>query len=462
MTQKNFLQIVTVIFIVCFISACTLNQALQGYEKGDYIASIQVITKKLDQKQGYPRDSLKQSWINTINLSLNKIENLPAHNVEQKIARLEKIYQARQLVGNGFYANEFAGFNERYPVQQIYLDIARLYYEKGNSIQLLTTESYREKAEAYEAGLRYADYSNMSNLAAQYRKEYATRKAEEYYQQALQQVRVKSYRLASEYFAKTLAIYEKYGDYKDARQQYIKYDKLWRTDEAARLFSQASLKEKSAIRKTEYRDVAALYGEAAKIYQPYGDYKNAASLETAFRNKGLITVSYNIRQDRGEDYCGSFYSHRLSERFKSKLETKFRAYPFRLSNSYRTDININIDYSAYFKEGRLEERNQVQSIVNAQGVVMKFNQRTETRKNEYELKVDISSRGDLSVNRRVNKQVDSTQNKVVYTGNVPDGYRDKTEGSLKDRDGLCQDIIAEVERDIEYALDDIARQALRL
>lgn len=462
MAKKNFLKIISVIFFLCILSACTLKQAMQGYEKGDYVASIQVITNKLNQKQGYPRDSLKKSWLNVIDLSLNKLESLPANTLDQKIQRLEKIYQARQLVGSGFYANEFSGFNQRYPLQQINLDLAKLFYEKGNSIQLLTTESYRVKAEAYETGLQHANYLDMASLAAKYRKEYSTRLAADYYQLANQSAKLKNYKTASEYFSKALTAYKSYGEYKDARSQFDKYNKLWRTEEAASLFEKAALKERVATRKVDYREVARLYSEAADVYIPFGDYKNAAGLAKVARNKSIITVAYSIHQDRGDDYCGSAYSQRLSERFKAKLEAKFKGYPYQLTNSMNSDIKINIDYASYFKEGRLEERNQVQSIVDAQGSVWKFNQKNESRKNEYELKADIYTRGHLRINKSVSKQKDSEQINVIYSGNVPAGYKNKTEGSLKDRNGLCLDIIGDVERELDYALDDIARQALRL
>lgn len=464
MAKIKLLKIISILFVVSILPACavTLDQARQGYDRGDYVASIKVITSKLDQKQEYPRDSLKKSWLNVIHLSLNQLEQLPTNTIDQKIQRLEQINKARELVSGGFYAGEFTGFTQRYPLEQLNLDIAKLYYQKGNNIGLNTTESYRTKAEAYEKGLNYAEYLDMRSLAGKYRKEYSTRLAEEYYKYGLDAVRVKNYKSASEYFSKAITIYANYGEYKDARQQFVKYDKLWRTESAANLFSQAVTKEKLAVRKVDYRDVASLYSGAAKVYQPYGDYKNAGSLATAARNKSMITINYNIHQDRGDDYCGSFNSQRLSERFKSKVEAKFGNYPFELTNSYSADVTINIDYSANYKEGRLDERNQVQSIVNAQGTVMKFNQRTESKKNEYELKAEINSKGDLRVNKSLSRYVESEQSKIVYTGNVPDGYRDKTEGTLKDRNGLCSDLISDFERDLDKALDDISRQAMRL
>lgn len=462
MAKQKLLKLTSVIFIISLLPACTLNQAMRGYDNGDYIGSIKVITNKLDQKQEFPRNSLKQNWLNTIHLSLNQLENLPTYTYDQKIQRLQKIYEARLLVGSGFYANEFDSFNQRYALKQIYLDLAKTYYEKGNSIQLLTTDSYREKAEAYEGGLKYGNYLDTGVLAAKYRKEYSTRLAEDYYQTAQKMVLSKNYKAASEFFSKALSVYANYGDYKDSRQQFTKYNKLWRTEEAERLFQLAASKERSAMRKFDYREVARLYGDAAEVYRPYGSYRNAEGLASAARKKSIITVSYTIRQDRGEDSCGTSYSRQLSQRFKSKIEDKFRAHPYQLTNSYSSNVHINVDYSAYFKEGRLEERNQVQSVVNDQGVTTRFNQRTESRKNQYELNAEIRARGDLSVSRNIREQAESEQIKTFYTGSVPSGYKNKTEGSLKDRNALCSDVIVKIEREIDYALDDIARQALRL
>ncbi|MDQ8954159.1 hypothetical protein RFH42_14505 [Acinetobacter rudis] len=464
MDKASLYKIILIISCVGSLSACTLtlNKAMQGYEKGDYIASIQVITAKLDQKQGYPRDALKKSWMNAIDLSLNQLENLPNNTLDQKLQRLEKIYQARQLVNTGFYASEFSSFVQRYPLNQIQLDIAKLYYEKGNTIGLIDTDSYRLKAEMYERGLHYTNYLDMQSLATKYRKEYSTRRAEEYYSYALGAVKAKDYKAASEYFTQALTAYGNYGDYKDARQQFLKYDKMWRAIEAERLFLQATVKEKNALYKADYRGVSSLYNEAAQIYKPYGDYKNALNLAQLARSKSMITVSYSIHQDRGEDYCGSLYSQRLSERFKSRVESKFGSYPFKLTNSYGANIQINIDYAAYFKEGRQEERNQVQSVLSAQGVENKFNQRTESKRNEYELRASVSARGDLRWDKNITKQVESEQHRIIYTGNVPDGYRDKTEGALKDRNGLCLELITAFERDMDYVFDDIVRQAMRL
>ena len=139
---KTFLaKICCIVFCVSTLTACTLNKAMQSYEKGDYLSSIRIVTNKLNEKQEYPRNSLKKSWLESVHLSLSRIENLPNVSIDQKIKRLETIYQARYLLDAGFYRNEFTAFNQRYPMPSLKLDMAKLYYQKGNAIQLNTTEN---------------------------------------------------------------------------------------------------------------------------------------------------------------------------------------------------------------------------------------------------------------------------------------------------------------------------------
>ncbi|TCM63283.1 hypothetical protein EC844_1214 [Acinetobacter calcoaceticus] len=459
------LRILRVVSIVCFVvilSACTLKKATQNYQQGDYIASIKTITDRLNQKQDYPRSALKKSWLDTVHLSIHKIESLPAMSLEQKIERLEKIHQARLLVGSGFYANAFETFNQRYPMVQLKLDIAKLYYEKGNRVQLITTESYREKAEAYQTGLEFAQYADMLDLAIKYRKAYSTRLAEDFYREAQLDVKNKDYKNASQNFSKAVDAYRAYGKYKDAQALFVKYDQLWRADAAAQFMSQAASKEKSAKLKGDFRTVAKLYSEAVAVYQPYGAYKNAASLAATAKNKGMIHIAYTLDQERGEDQCGSAYHQRLSERFKTKIQDRFKSYPFTLSTSGASDVHIYIDYQTYYKAGKLEERNQVQSIVDQQGKEFKFNQRNEYRLNQYEIQIEIESKDGVRLRKRISKDAQAELDKTFYSGLVPEGYKNKTIGALKEQQELCLGVISEVEREVETVLDQIAQQSLKI
>nr|WP_174507045.1 hypothetical protein [Acinetobacter sp. Marseille-Q1620] len=460
---KNFLKkAIFSLFLISILSACTLKKAVRSYENGDYISSIRIVTDRLDEKRDYPRNSLKKSWLNTVYLSLNKIENLPDNSLEQKIQRYEEIYQARNLVGTGFYSNNFTAFNQRYPMPQLKFDIAKLYYEKGNNIKTIVTDNYREKAEAYQNGLKYANYLDMASLAAKYQKEYSSRLASDYYQSALTAVKMKNYKDASENFQKASNAFSNYGSFKDSQQQFVKYDKLWRSEEAEQFFSQAISKDRSATRKADFREAAKLYNDSYEIYLPYGIYKNSVSLRAISKRKGTVNIGYSINQDRGDDSCGSSYSDSLSKRIKRTIEDRFKSYPFELSPIRSADIQLYFDYRTRFQRGNLEQSNQVQSIVDPQGKTVKFNQHNESRRNQYEITMNIEAMGDVQMRKRISKETSSEENKVFYSGAVPQGYRDKTQGSLKNQSDSCLEIISDLEREIDYVLDDIAEQGMRI
>lgn len=461
---KTFLaKICCIVFSVSTLTACTLNKAMQSYEKGDYLSSIRIVTNKLNEKQEYPRNSLKKSWLESVHLSLNRIENLPNLSIDQKIKRFETIYQARSLLDAGFYRDEFTAFNQRYPMPSLKLDIAKLYYQKGNAIQLNTTESYKQKADAYQTGASYAEYLDMSKLATRYQFEYATRLAGDYYQSGLLQVRIKDYQAASEDFAKASEAYAAHGNYKDAAQQFSKYDQLWRTEKASELFLQASQKERSARYKVDFRDIAKLYQDANSIYKPYGNYKNAADLAGTATQKGLVRVAYFIEQEKGDDRCGKYSSERLSERFAQELNTAFKAAPFRLMDRRSdADIVVYFDYSSDYSEGRPEKNNQVQSVVDHERQVFKFNQRTEFQKNKYEMRLIIETKGAVSLRKAISLENETEQSKVFYSGDVPAGYRNTTTGTLKNQDELCQGLTEDLQRQVNRVLNDIVSQAKRI
>lgn len=461
---KTFLaKICCIVFCVSTLTACTLNKAMQSYEKGDYLSSIRIVTNKLNEKQEYPRNSLKKSWLESVHLSLNRIENLPNVSIDQKIKRLETIYQARYLLDAGFYRNEFTAFNQRYPMPSLKLDMAKLYYQKGNAIQLNTTENYRQKAEAYQTGASYADYLDIAKLATRYQFEYATRLAGDYYQSGLLQVRIKNYQAASEDFAKASEAYAAHGKYKDAAQQFSKYDQLWRTEKASQLFLEASQKEKSARYKVDFREISTLYQDANTIYSPYGRYKNSADLARTAAQKGLVRVAYFIDQEKGDDRCGKYSSERLSERFEQEIKTAFKAAPFTLLDRRSdADIVVYFDYSSYYSEGRPEKNNQVQSVLDHQGQVFKFNQQTEFQKNKYEIRLIIESKGAVGLRKVISLEDETEQSKVFYSGDVPAGYRNKSTGTLKKQDELCQGLTDDLERQVNRVLDDIVNRAKRI
>lgn len=57
---------------------------------------------------------------------------------------------------------------------------------------------------------------------------------------------------------------------------------------------------------------------------------------------------------------------------------------------------------------------------------------------------------------------ETEQSKVFYSGDVPAGYRNKSTGTLKKQDELCQGLTDDLERQVNRVLDDIVNRAKRI
>lgn len=451
------------LFGMLLACSTTIGRATDRYNQGDYIGAIQEVTMKLDQKQSYPMNTTKIQWLDTVHQALRGIEAMPANGLDQKMARLERIYQARLLVGKGFYQNEFVGFNDRYPMSSLKQDIAQLYYEKGTLNTGKTTQDYLYRAQTFERGLSYAEYKDIAALAKKNRFEYSKNRAEEHYQDGLSYLKTKEYQLASEAFKQSQQVYSAYGQYKDAQVLAAKYEKIWRTAAAETQFNTATQLMKNARSKADYREVAAEFAKVKSIYAQYGDYKNTNALYTSTYQKGRIYVAYSIDKVKGIDSCGSFRDDDISTHLINALNKQFSTYPYSLSTSkHNADFVIDIEYRNETETSRLDKNTKAQSWVSKEGKEYKFNQQTEHQSNSFTMRIDIDTRGSISSRDQVKLSSSSAYEQIKYTGDVPSGFKNSHSGELLKERALCKETFDDLDRKVKNVFYDIERKARRL
>ncbi len=451
--------------LLTVLLACTTTseRAAERYQRGDYVGAIREVTYKLDEKKSYPRSSLKKEWLETIHSSIQNIENMPIATLDQKIIRLETVLKARLLTNSGFYSDEFAHFNRYYPMDELKLTIAKLYYEKGTTNQGKTTSDYLYRVEAFAKGLEYAPYKDMEALLKSNRFEYSKSLASDYYVEGQRYVKEKDYERASTAFEKAQSAYSNYGQYKDASELAKKYEKIWRTNAAEVQLIQANKRMEQARTKADYRNAAQEFKKVIDIYSQYGDYKNSRTAYNSARQKGRLNVAYTLDKVRGSNSCGTFSRDDLDKRLEALITKRFSTYPYAIvSSKASADFIIDISYRNNFEEGKLNKKQQKQSWVDDAGKEHAYVHNSETQENTFDMRIDIETRGDLHSTDSEKFSSSSSYEKHSYTGDVPSNVRNSSKGTTRNNQELCSDTLSDVERKVGNILSDIERKSRRL
>ena len=451
--KKNIVKIwypFFILSIVLMIGACTATyKANKLYEKGEYLQSVRTITKELDKKNEWPAHKpTAQKTLNIINGSIRHFEqqrdNSNSHDFDNNIYAYKGLLEIRQLLNNKFYSNHFSDFINTYNIAALKQNVAQQYYLKGNSIKPVAIIDYKIKSDLYKEGLNYAEYKDMRTLQQKYAKQYATLAAADFYKKGQEAAKAKEYKSASEFFAQAREVYKDYGAYKDSHQQFVKHDKIWRTNAAGQVYDQAQNKATYARYKSDHRQISALYLEAYNYYKPYGNFKNAQELYQKHLDQGMIYITTRI--------SGSSTNWEIERLIKKQIEDKFhQSYYKKAESGGRRDLEIDIYYKTYYEESKEKRHSRPMQHTDASGNILNFTEHTVEKYNHYRVEVKISASGRVYFSDQFTAKASSYRSEITYSGNVPSNYNNQKQGSFKSK----YDLENEVEKELEYKIRDM-------
>lgn len=355
------------------------------YEKGDYVSSVERITKTLDKDGKLPSESTTKKMFTLIQNSIDAQEailyEVPDTLYQEKITEYLKVRKIRALLDKKFYSPYFQSFLEKHA--EVDLEIAKQYYAYGNSIIPQKISDYKEKATLFKDGLYYAEYKDMRQLMEENAFKYADLSAEESYLQGQAAVKVQDYKTASEKFSFAYNIYKNYGEYKDSRTLFLKYDELWRNIQAQEYYSEAQRIEGGFIghiKKADYRKAADFYQKAYDVYEPYGDFKSSYNKWKENENKGRVFVYISVDKE-----IGSSQNWDVEAEMIRIVQSHFSDSFFEMtSNSALADVKLSITYESDYEEYEWDEAREMLDYYGNEYTEIK-----EFFENKYQLDVKI-------------------------------------------------------------------------
>lgn len=450
------------LIMLVLLSGCsTVYKANKLYEKGQYIGSVKEITEKLDRTGKLPYESTSRKMFDLIHKSIDHYERaLPdsnSKNYPDKIYAYEGIYNIRLLLENKFYSDKFSVFLNSYTTKDLKVTLAEQYYLHGNTMTPSQIGDYKTKANIYRKGLSYGEHKDMRKLMEQNDFKYADLSAADAYAKGECAAKDKSYRDASEYFASAIMYYKDYGDYKDSKQLFVKYDKLWRTEVARDAYTQAQYISRRNMKKADHRSVAKLYKSAYDIYRPYGVYENSYKLWKEHEKLGVVNIYLSI--DRG---IGGRFSDRQESDIKQAVKRLFDQNYYNLSeyNSSSADVKIYV----YYKMDYDENRDQLPRSRTIEADGKRFTETKTIKENRVlaNVEVKVSSPSFSTKTKEFKAGAYSSEVIVRYSGDVPSGYRNSSSGRYKRRVDLEEEISDEINRQlfpiIKNVREEIDRQ----
>lgn len=278
----NIAKLLTIMLSLLFISACSSfnanYKAKQLHDKGDYFASTITL---IDYLKKNADDVPSKDMVNLINSNIlkiqNQLNNTATTDYDTKIKHYLDLRAITLAVENANLTHKPVNLTVT-PLSLTDINLAELYYLKGNAISPTRNEDYLAKAQLYQQGLQYYKYKDMQKLMEQNQFTYYSNLAEENYQMALLDIQIKNYQRACEYLEKTIDNYQNYGDYKDSKQLFAKYDPIWRKEKASQLYNQATALTNKANSTADYKNIRDYYEQAYLVYSRYGKFKDSEAL----------------------------------------------------------------------------------------------------------------------------------------------------------------------------------------
>ncbi|MDF7670528.1 hypothetical protein PT276_04845 [Orbaceae bacterium ESL0721] len=460
----------------CSLSHYRINRQL---ENGNYLGVISLLADDMD-KQSLPLSEGDAKYLlQTVDHLTEAVEtdltNKEASDFYSRVESYKLLLTIRKQLADKPYGEILTTFNQRYPEKVINQHLAAQYYDYAKSQRPTTSDDYKKVAEIYKEGMAYdrnykdiaKQYKNSQNqsyrvaaqelyaagkafalqkkykeasesfaaadaaykplghykdsvaLSKQYDKKYRTITAEKHYTAGKNHALQENYKDAAESFTAAEDIYRPIGHYKDSAELAKQYDKKYRTIAAENNFTQAQLLGQQRRYKSTYRSIAYYYQAAADIYQPYGDYKGAASLAAKNRDLGQVYVYI----------ANSEFSHII----ENALSASYISFVSYSAADVVIDISLDRpdyshDYGTEQTENRYEKINAGEkAITNADGSVtfetqyQEYSYTLHSRKesNSIKLYATVSASGSLSSRGTASGSASSEATHYWVTGNVP-------------------------------------------
>ncbi|WP_085247790.1 hypothetical protein [Gilliamella mensalis] len=457
------MRIIIAIFFMFLLTACHIRTAEDAYKEGKYLESINLLGDSIEDKD--PAEFGKQDIQRLQNIVSNVMQHyetslLNTNNSDYatRIKCYENLLAMKMRLTDRFYSQEISFFDNKYDTTQLQQNIAKEYYNYGNSITGTDSESYRIRADLYGKGLEQYNYKNIESLYNNANTKYMQLAAKEYYDQGKMLERQGNYQAAAEAFNNASAVYEPLGKYKDSDKLSIDNDRKYSTQQAEIAYEQAQQLAKTATHRYQFREIAKYYASAASTYRQYGSFRDANSQADKYTKKGKIKVYYNSLELK------SFVLDILSKDF---IE-------FVIYQPSQADITIRITTNVEFadlgqsvnNETKTEQvfdkfvevsdengnKKQVKTYKDQQ-----FNLKTVTHSNKLTLTTEIDVHGVYSYSKKFDIVQTSAKHDYIYSGNVPSNLRNHSEGVLKTKDSLLQAAKEQQLTELKSRFDDIIR-----
>lgn len=421
-----------VIFFAFLLIACA-RTAEDAYKEGKYMESIDLITQHIEGKgqSQVSKDDLDRFRQIVSNVSAHYEDNLLKADLtdyQKRIESYESLLNMRNKFNNQFYSQQVDFFNNKYSINELRQLIAKEYYLYGNSINATDGDSYLVKATLYRKGMEQYKYKDIDALYKKTNTKYMQVAANEYYQKGKELAEVESYKDAADYFSKAAAVYKPLGKYKDSENLSNLYNKKYRSSEAQEYYDEAKSIGEYAKTRREYRKMAALYEHAESVYGTYGSYRDASSLASKYKQKGMIKI------------------YVPQSEYKSMIEKEVNAdYVTFVSSQSASDIMIQVTNREKYEEEPQHSNTQAMSenivdktitTTNDQGVAETkdtyktyyFNLKTTENSNSLVLMTSIKVTGIYNYANSFETKKESEVIQYEYSGNVPAKYKNYSSG----------------------------------
>ncbi|WP_392561870.1 hypothetical protein RHO12_12220 [Orbus sturtevantii] len=457
-----------IVLLIAMLAGCSFKRtAEEAYQEGKYLESIDLIALDIEEKGQAKLNAddltrFSQLVSNVMAFYENQLLSADRTDYSSRIASYEALLTMKTRLSDRFYSQQVYFFNNKYQIKTLRQLIAEEYYLYGNSINATDGQSYLLKATLYRKGMEQYKYKDIEALYSKTNTKYRQVAAQENYQQGKAFAEAKLYKEASKSFVDAADIYAPLGNYKDSRELAAIYDKKYRLAEAQDFYQKAIDMQKYANTYSEYRQIAKNYADAAEIYRPYGEYKQASKLAKQYQEKGTIKI-----------YCPANSFSQLIEKSINEEYVRF------VTNPNIANVMINVTEKRRYKN--LDEQPTMRAMsenivirtiqqTNAEGLVESkdiyktyyFNVQTKVQANKLELSTQFTVSGGYIYNQINNITKSSSMTKYVYSGDVPNKYRNYTSGSYSSQQTLLNSAREEQNRFINDELLDLIPILARL
>ncbi|MDF7670527.1 hypothetical protein PT276_04840 [Orbaceae bacterium ESL0721] len=458
-----YLGLLTVFMLL--LSGCGLSQHKinKEFEKGNYQSGINLLTEYMSKQKQPLSDKDAQYLIAKVNEITLKAETDLAYatttDYEKNIESYKLLMSIRKQLANKPYGKLLVTFNQRYPETALNQQLVTQYYNYAKSQKPSTSTDYQNVVNLYKEGMSYdAKYKDIAKQYDNNLKQYYKVAAKEYYDAGKEFASQQNYKAASESFAAAEEVYKPLGHYKDSAALSKQYDKKYRSIEADNYIAKAKmLLNQNTTSRINYRTIAYFYQQAADIYEPHGDYKNAAKLAAEYRDSGCIKI------------------YIANSNFSDMIQNELSDYYYDFVNyaSY-ADVTINIsldrpDYNSDEGSEQIENKSEQivighKEVINADGTVTSvpeykeynYTVHSRTKSNSLKLQATIEASGELSESYTASGSASSSETHYRITGNAPANKKaPHTSGQLLSRDELYERAYDHVLRDLKSDLTRI-------